>query len=255
MVTAARPVTPRPRLAVRLLGVLLPPGIRRRQRDEWAADLADLGPGERRRYLFWAAWTLPALWVAAGRRGLTSPAPAVGAADRGPATTAARVLLFALAWPALSWVLAVPVPLLFHDRLARLETPWTIPVQAVLVLGAYAMISGGIGLVFTFGLSAIAVGATHRARAPRHRGLVLLAGLIGVATAIVLAPHGWPNGPGAQHYAYPLAAVATVVFAFLARGLRGRTRAALVVAALIVAAVWLAQRSPTGQDLNAWFMD
>ncbi|GAA3448637.1 hypothetical protein [Dactylosporangium matsuzakiense] len=253
MVTAAS-APARPRAGVRLLGMLLPPGIRRRQRDEWAADLAELGPAERRRYLFWAAWTLPALWVAAGRRGLVPPAPAT-TVERGPATTVARVLLLALAWPAGSWVLAVPVRLLFHRQLDWLDQPVTIPVQAMFVLGAYSMITGAVGLLLAAGLSLVAVGATQRGRTPRYRGLVILGGLVAVLASIPLAPHAVPYRPGALAFAYPLAAVAAVLFATLSRGPRARLRVALVVAALFAAAVWLAQRSPTGQDLNMLFMD
>ncbi|MEU4156929.1 hypothetical protein [Actinoplanes sp. NPDC026670] len=64
------------RIAVAALARLLPAGFRDRQRAEWSADLLELSPRQRVRYLSSAAWTLPELRAAvrAGRPAWWSPA-------------------------------------------------------------------------------------------------------------------------------------------------------------------------------------
>jgi len=230
-------VTRGERIALTVLAGLLPAGFRERQRAEWTGDLlelADSTAAARRRYLFAAAWTLPALRGAARRGGLTAPETVVGA----PATllVLSRVLLVGLGWPVLSYLIAVPARYFLFDvpgRLARtggMVDPkdlwpdgWAFvalyPVILVLTFGAYVAILGGPLLAGTLGLSSLVVGVRRRGRT---RLALVLGGAAVLAVVLVSMAGGLPLTVVTDvddGYGLGLLGVAAVLLALLTRGL------------------------------------
>lgn len=100
-----RVVTRAQRGAIWLLCRFLPEGFRTRQRDEWTGDLIAIGATGQWRYLFAAAWTLPALRAHASKPGVDRPHTMV--ASSMPAITASRIIVWGLGFPVLAWLIAV----------------------------------------------------------------------------------------------------------------------------------------------------
>jgi hypothetical protein len=264
--------------ATALLGAALPAGFRDRQRGEWVSDLGDLGPGARLSYLLGALRTLPGLRRSALRHG--GGASGLEKVPLTGAGTAARILLFGLIWPVLSWILIVPVRYYALDVPARIAsgtaeydpqllwplvgTPeWTMPIWVGLYLGAWVAVLGGLFL-----LPAVMLAGTplllRRSRGRRGR---LLGAAAVAAVALVAAMWSLSAGVSPSGFAGALVAgvngvrttgvlgMLAVLCAVRVRDLTRRVRAGLAVvgAAAVGMAVWT--YASAGRAMLVWFMD
>ncbi|GAA3226976.1 hypothetical protein ACFO1B_22575 [Dactylosporangium siamense] len=269
MVTGAAPaaLTGGLRLVLAALTLLLPRGFRDRQRAEWTADLMTMTTG-RWRYLFGAARTLPALRAAARRAGL-SRGPTAVAHTTGALRAPARVLLFGLGWPVLSWVLLVPLSYFLFDipgRIARSgggpvdpKSLWPddgvlfwvlLPLMLTLWFGTYVALAGGWLLAATIGLAGAVVGFGGR------RIWFAVAGL-GLAAVALLAVTvaGFPMFNADPGYGAALLGTIAVGLGLFGRSLGRWQRGWLVVVGLAAVAVLAAHHTALGADMHAWFRD
>jgi hypothetical protein len=268
------------RVAVTVLGALLPAGFRARQRAEWAADLVALASGgtqphagQRWRYLFWAAWTLPALRAAARRAGLSGGDRAAGATAKpaGVTVAMARVLLIGLGWPVVSWLVAVPGLYYLFDVPGRIvrrglvdpkdlwPTGWLFfvlyPLIVLLILGTYVALIGGPLLVASLCLAFVAVAVTMRRASGRLRASLAIGGTAVLALALcALSSSMFSADPGNGYFIGVLGAV-SIALAPAGSGLKSRTRIALVLVGLGAAAVCGAQLIGIANPMTTWFLD
>ncbi|WP_127500948.1 hypothetical protein [Actinoplanes solisilvae] len=259
--------------ATAVLAAALPAGFRDRQRGEWTSDLDELGPGARLSYLLGALRTLPGLRRSVLRHsGAGSGLPAVRLTGAG---IGARILLYGLLGPVLSWILMVPVRYYALDVPSRIAggtadydpkslwplagTPgWTMPIWVALYLAAWVAVLGVLFLlpwvVMTGSLSVL-----RRGRA--RRGLLAA---VAVTAAVALVGAMWSLSTGALPF--DLAGVngirttgvlglVAVLCAVRVRDLTRRARTGLAVVGTAAAgmAVWTA--TPAGQAVLWWFMD
>jgi hypothetical protein len=259
-----------------LLGAALPAGFRDRQRGEWLSDLGDLAPGARLRYVLGALRTLPGLRRSALRHDGGSGLAGVRLTGAG---TAARILLFGMIWPVLSWFLMVParyyalgVPSSAGDTGEHdpqglwplVGTPeWTMPIWIGLHLGAWVAVLGGLFLLATVVLvGTLALLRRSRGRRGRLLGAAGIAMVMLVAAMWSLSVDVWPSSAAgaiaaAVNSSLPagLLGMLAVLCAARVRDLTRRARVGLVVigAAAVGMAVWT--YTPAGQAMLAWFMD
>jgi hypothetical protein len=258
------------RMAVMVLCRLLPVGIRSRQRDEWTADLlalADNGARERCRYLFWAGWTLPALYAAARRGGIVGadgPSTVVGAS--GAVTMLPRIVLIGLGWPVITWLVAVPGHYWLNGVLGHEVTAephgWlrlVLLVPMLILVGVYAAMPGGPFLVGSLGLAAILVGLTRRGENRRLRATAILAGVAAAAFSLSVAfstTYNWLIASDSETgYSTGAVGAAAVVLGLAARRLSLRTRITLALIGLGGVAVLVVQHTATGAAMRFWFYD
>lgn len=264
MVTGAAPaaLTSGLRLAVAALTLLLPSGFRDRQRAEWTADLMTM-PGQRWRYLFGAARTLPALRSAARRAGL-SRGPSTAVHTTGALAAPARVLLAGLGWPVLSWIALVPVPYFLYDipgRLAGSVDPkdmwpsgilfWVLlPLIMALMFGAYVALAGGWLLAASVGLAGAVVGFGYR------RIRFAVAGLAVAAVALLSATVGGTPMFGVDPgYGAALLGTVAVGVGLWGRSLGRWQRGWLVAIGLGAVAILVAHHTTAGAAMHTWFLD
>lgn len=263
------------RATVVVLCRLLPASFRSRQRDEWTADLLSFtnGAGARWRYLASAAWTLPALRHAACRGGfadLSTVTPNPGAL-----ASIAHLFLLGLGWPVLSWLIMVPVTYIAADvpsRIARtgaLVDPKTLwptggpfvilfPLEALLSLGAWAVILGGPFLLGAFGASGLVLAVMRRRRSGRHRLVIAAVGLVCLALTIVTGL-AWSYGAF-----YPdldsgrtaaVLGIAAGILALAGRRLSARVRSTLAVLSVLSVTVPFVHLTTTGAAMLNWYLD
>ncbi|GAB3850792.1 hypothetical protein ACFPIJ_47775 [Dactylosporangium cerinum] len=268
MVTGAAPaaLAGGVRLVLAALTLLLPRGLRDRQRAEWTADLMIMTTG-RRRYLFGAARTLPALRAAARRAGL-SRGPTAVAHTSDALRMPAQVLLLGLGWPVLSWVLLVPLSYVLFDipgRIASSGGPvdpkglwpdggvlfWVLlPVMLTLWFGTYVALAGGWLLAATIGLAGAVVGFAGRRIWFAVAGLGLAAGALLAVTVTGLPMFNADPGYGAA-----LLGTIAVGLGLFGRSLGRWRRSRLVVVGLAAVAVLVAHHTALGAEMHAWFLD
>ncbi|MBG6140206.1 hypothetical protein [Longispora fulva] len=256
------------RFVVGLLCTALPAHFRARQRAEWTADLMQITGPARWRYLFGAAWTLPALRLLA-RRARTDGSGIVAPAGPLVALTA-RTLLVGLGWAVLCWVVMLPGRYLVLDIPARMasgaqfdpkwvwpmsDMPALLPAQIALYWGGMA---ASMDFPFVFGLTLIALvvialerGLPWRERlwvaAPRM-AVVAFAGIVmTVADAFLAMVVGLGVGLG-------LAALVALWLGSAGHGLSTGRRVGLRVLGLAALAVLIVNQT-VGHAVVVWFMD
>ncbi|WP_033343166.1 hypothetical protein [Catenuloplanes japonicus] len=257
MVTGARAgLSTADRWWIRLLGALLPPGFRDRQRGEWAADLQSLAHDRAARtgYLLGAARSLPALRAAA--RGHDSVVLAMS--ERPSALTAWRVLTIMLTWSVVGWLcVAYQFEASGHGEvvnteLSGLELWLSIPV------GLFSL--GGMGAVFgpALGFVTALVTVVH-AVAERHRDSGHRVGVAATALGILLLVCAQPTLNqlifSADGDTLAVLALATLPFMTRRTGLSVGRRVVLGVLALAAVAVVISYQTPWGHDLGVWLRD
>lgn len=270
------------RAAVWVLCRLLPVGFRARQRSEWTGDLIAIGGGAaiaRWRYLFAAAWTLPALRAQVYRSGLDSPRPGGSAVRASVAVEMiTKVLYVGLGLPVLSWFIAIPFRYVLLDipgRFAHMqENPrpfdpmdlWPvdgpfvvlIPLWVALSLGAWAALIGPLMSTFVAFVATLVnpkyMGAS---RFQRVVWAVLGAALLMIITVLTflsdLVPvlrYAIDRGLSAGLYG-----CLTVLAAVALRGLSRRRRMALVLVGLGGIAVFVTHQTAVGEAMLSWYLD
>ncbi|GIH02578.1 hypothetical protein Rhe02_06450 [Rhizocola hellebori] len=266
------------RAMIAVLSRLLPAGFRDRQRAEWTGDLVELsaaGARARWRYLFAAAWTLPALRAHAGKPGVDRPTTIVPPSLT--ATLLVQKILVGLGLPVVCWLIAVPFRYFLLDIPARLAPDsgmpfdpkdlWPIdgpfiflmPLWVVLSFGAWALIFDWM-LVGWLGVTALLLGLTQRGAGWRSRAT---SGLIGAAVvAIALQGLGVRIGLGSGSSPYQGMGLATAVLGGVAiiagvsmRGISRRSRVLVLLTGLAAVTIYFWNQTPMGIDMITWYMD
>ena len=273
MVTARLDGQPRAATALAsALAALLPAGFRERQRDEWIGDLvtmsrAGAGRRTRLRYLAGAALTLPSL-----RRQVRHGTPAAGDVPAPVAMldTAARVLLYGMVWPVLSWAVWVPLRYWAADIPGRLAASdytatidpkdvwpmgsrfdeWLGPLWIIPHIGSWVLLAGGailLGTVLVLGGLSVLL---RKAR-PGWRLLLTLVAF----TALVLGVT-WPLGEAANYSSTAgMLGVLAVALGARTSDLGRRSRILLIVVGVCAIAATVIGMLPVGEHMIGWFRD
>jgi hypothetical protein len=260
------------RAVVAALSLALPAHFRARQRAEWTADLlilAGRGRLARWRYLFAAAWTLPALRAVARRRPADGPEDALAPVSRS-VVLVARVLTIVLGWTVVSWAVMLPGRYLILDIPGRMaagtlpdpKSVWPggdqpavmTPVAAVLEWGGWAA-AADFPLPLAIALVTTVLLVRHRWE---HRRRVAVVGVAAISLqALLLTPVDMVltafttirGGP-----VLPLAGATASWLAVAAPGLSGPRRAVLGVLGLAALAVAVVD-STIGTGMVSWYRD
>jgi hypothetical protein len=265
-------------VVVSLLCLLLPPAFRDRQRGEWTGDLmalADHDPRGRGRYLLGAARTLPSLRRLA-RRNRAAGDVGPGAAEELRLTmpalarvTIARVLLFGLTWPMVSFAGWVALRYYAFDIAGQIRdsggpvdpqsvwpmegTPsWLLAVWLIPHFGSWSAIAGGPLLLLPVAVIGGMVAAVrHRHTATLGAAIGLFVGaafLVGFVITIVV-------GLQDRGSAAALLGLVGVGLAATTPRLRTRNRVALLALSLASLGLAVASFGGPGHLMIDWFID
>ncbi len=275
-------VTRAQRGAIWLLCRFLPEGFRNRQRDEWTGDLIAIGATGQWRYLFAAAWTLPALRAHAGKPGVDRPHTMVLAPPLS-VTTLYRVILIGLGLPVLSWLIAIPfryylldIPGIFAAMAQQqyagpfdpkdlwpMDGPFVvlIPLWVILTVLSWAVIVSYL-LVTWIGIATLIAGTARRRIGAKHRIISALIGVTIMAAAITVGEAGRSMGwiPASvrlmdEGLTTAVVGALALVFAFSARGLARRRRITVIVIGLTAIAIHAWHYTEIGQAMLNWHLD
>ncbi|WP_020519679.1 hypothetical protein [Catelliglobosispora koreensis] len=275
-------VTRAQRGAIWLLCRFLPEGFRNRQRDEWTGDLIAIGATGQWRYLFSAAWTLPALRAHAGKPGVDRPHTIVLPTPLS-VITLYRVVLIGLGLPVISWLIAIPfryylldIPGIFAAMAQQqyagpfdpkdlwpMDGPFVvlIPLWVLLMMGAWAVIMSWL-MVTWMGIATLIAGTARRRTGARYRVVTALIGIAVAAAAITLGNAGRELGwiPDTfrlmdEGMTAAFIGVLAIIFGFGASGLNKRRRVIAIVIGLLAIGIHAWHYTEIGQAMLNWHLD
>ncbi|MGW0431261.1 hypothetical protein ACWDV4_01735 [Micromonospora sp. NPDC003197] len=185
------PCPPIERAAVAALTRLLPAGFRDRQQNEWTGDLVALaqhGAAARWQYLFWAAWTLPSLRLAASRsrKSTTAQTLPVGTNQKqgGLPVGLLRALTGVQFYVVAAYLAAAVIPYLWSPRPYPPTWLWIVPGWLLGVPGFFVTLLGPVLAIPLALAGLVALARYRRALSARMTRWGLVATALSTAYAV-----------------------------------------------------------------------